>query len=498
MKPYLFILAALLLADLVIRIGCLFVVPRNRRPNSANAWLLTIFSLPFIGWFLFLIIGSYKLPKSRREKQALINQLVANALSDHAVLDNVDLQWLPSLVKLNRNLGSMPMVAGTRVHILTDTSVIMEQMVSAIDSAKSSVHVEFYIFSLDEFTQGFFTSLENATARGVKVRVLYDHIATLRVPGYLNMKSRLKRNGIEFYPMLPIQPFKLKYQRPDLRNHRKLLVIDDAIAFVGSLNIIDPFYNTRGRKKMFWQDAMLRLEGPVISGISAVFVSDWYAETGQLLRDYRIVKTSSGDSFTENRTQSNSVDRSCPSTNNVLCQVVPSGPGFEGENNLQLFLMLLYASQKRVAITSPYFVPDEAMTLAIASATKRGVSVELFLSENHDQKIVYHAQCSYYEQLLRSGVKIWLYRAPNFLHSKYVTVDDDVAVFGSSNFDMRSFNLNMEMSLLLYSKEFVAKLQAVEQENRANSSLLTLDEWMHRGKMDRLKDNLARLTSALQ
>lgn len=99
---------------------------------------------------------------------------------------------------------------------------------------------------------------------------------------------------------------------------------------------------------------------------------------------------------------------------------------------------------------------------------------------------------------MRSGVKIWLYRAPNFLHSKYVTVDDDVAVFGSSNFDMRSFNLNMEMSLLLYSKEFVAKLQAVEQENRANSSLLTLDEWMHRGKMDRLKDNLARLTSALQ
>ena len=179
-------------------------------------------------------------------------------------------------------------------------------------------------------------------------------------------------------------------------------------------------------------------------------------------------------------------------------QVVPSGPGFAGENNLRLFLALLYYAQERIVITSPYFVPDESMLTAITTATQRGIAVELFVSEIGDQALVYHAQRSYYEVLLRAGVKIWMYKAPYILHAKHFTIDDDVAVIGSSNMDMRSFQLNMEVSLMVRGRSFVTEMRAVEDGYRRESRELTLDEWMKQPLRSTVLDNLARLTSALQ
>ena len=178
--------------------------------------------------------------------------------------------------------------------------------------------------------------------------------------------------------------------------------------------------------------------------------------------------------------------------------MVPSGPGYNNENNLKLFLALMYAAEERIILTSPYFVPDEAMLRAISGATQRGVHVELFVSEIGDQALVYHAQRSYYEALLRAGVKIYLYKAPYILHSKHFTIDDDVAVIGSSNMDIRSFELNMEVSLLVHGASFVREMRAVEDGYRAESRELTLDEWMRQPLRSTVLDNLARLTSALQ
>jgi cardiolipin synthase A/B len=177
---------------------------------------------------------------------------------------------------------------------------------------------------------------------------------------------------------------------------------------------------------------------------------------------------------------------------------VPSGPGFEGENNLRLFLALLYNAREQVIITSPYFVPDESMLTAITTATQRGVRVELFVSEVGDQALVYHAQRSYYEPLLKAGVRIWMYRKPYILHAKHFTIDDDVAVIGSSNMDMRSFMLNMEISLMVRGRSFVRDMRAVEQGYRENSRELTAEEWEKRNLLETTVDNLARLTSALQ
>jgi cardiolipin synthase A/B len=180
------------------------------------------------------------------------------------------------------------------------------------------------------------------------------------------------------------------------------------------------------------------------------------------------------------------------------CQIVPSGPGFEFENNLRLFLGLIHYAQRRIIIVSPYFVPDEGLLLAITTACHRGLQVELFVSEEGDQAIVYHAQRSYYEVLLRAGVKIWMYRRPYILHSKSMTIDDEVAIIGSSNMDMRSFGLNMEISMLVRGEEFVKEMRVVEDMYRGLSRELTLDEWEKQPLRSTVLDNLARLTSALQ
>ena len=355
-------------------------------------------------------------------------------------------------------------------------------MIADIDRAKKYVHVEFYILSLDPTTAPFFDALENAHQRGVRVRVLMDHIQSMRKPGFRQTKKRLTDAGISWQLMLPVQPFKGKWQRPDLRNHRKLLIVDGLVGFMGSQNIIDRSYNMRRniRRGLQWKDLMVRLEGPIVAGINAIFITDWYSETNDLLtRDIEPVHP---------RAVTDAID----------CQVVPSGPGFTGENNLRLFLALLYYAQDRIIITSPYFVPYESIMYAITTAVQRGLHVELFVSEIGDQAIVYHAQRSYYEELLIAGVRIYMYKAPYILHAKHFTIDDDVAVVGSSNMDMRSFSLNMEVSLMVRGRSFVRTLRGMEDDNRLNSRELTLDEWRKQPLRSTVLDNLARLTSAVQ
>ncbi|MCX7523072.1 cardiolipin synthase [Microbacterium sp. STN6] len=473
-----------LVVDFIIRVVAIIVVPRNRRPTSATAWLLAIFFIPYLGVLFFLLIGSYKLPKRRRDKQEEINRFILESTEgmDRVTREHPWPAWLDSVVELNRNLGAMPLVGGNRAQLIGAYQGSLDAMIVEIEHAKRYVHVEFYILALDTTTAPFFDALEAAARRGVVVRVLLDHIASRRAKGYRRMIRRLEGMPVEWHLMLPVQPLRGKYQRPDLRNHRKLLVVDGSVGFTGSQNVIDRSYNKRRnlRRGLKWKELVTRVEGPVVAGLNAIFITDWYIETDTLLgREVEISPEISG-----------------PGT--IDCQVVPSGPGFRGENNLRLFLALLYYAQERIVITSPYFVPDDSMLMAITTAVGRGLTVELFVSEIGDQPMVYHAQRSYYEALLNAGVRIWMYKKPYILHAKHFTIDDDVAVIGTSNMDMRSFQLNMELSLMVRGRTFVSALREVEDGYRADSRELTLEEWQQRPFWKTILDNLARLTSALQ
>ena len=373
------------------------------------------------------------------------------------------------------------MLPGNSARIIGDDDEAMAAMIADIDRATTTVHVEFYIMAVDETSSPFFDALEAACARGVIVRVLLDHLGSSGYPGYRAATERLDAMGALWHLMLPFRPLRGQLQRPDLRNHRKLLVVDGVIAYTGSRNLIDPSYQKRKNVKrgLRWKDFMARFEGPVVTGIDAIFVTDWYCETDEILAEEvgEPVERIAGD---------------------LSCQVVPSGPGFEGENNLRLFNSLVYSARERVILTSPYFVPDDSMLYAITSAAQSGLDVQLFVSEIGDQFLVFHAQRSYYETLLKAGVRIWLYAGPTILHSKHLTIDDDVSVIGSSNMDMRSFTLDLEISVLIHSRAFTDGMREIEQGYREHSRELTLDEWTQRGFLQHRLDDLARLTATVQ
>lgn len=473
----------ILVLDIVIRVTAIIVIPRNRRPTAAMAWLLAVFFIPVVGVFLFLLIGNPRLPRARRRKQDQINAYIAET-SEHLHFGTLRPNapaWFGPIVQMNQKLGALPLSGDNGAHLISDYQESLDEMAEAIRTAQDYVHVEFYILQSDTSTDNFFRALEEVCARGVEVRVLLDHWANRGKPRYRQTIARLNAMGADWHLMLPVQPLKGKMQRPDLRNHRKLLVVDGNIAFLGSQNITDSTYNLPKNIKrgLHWVDLMVRLDGPVVLSVNAIFVADWYSETDTVLEGIDIAHANIG-------------------SGDLDCQVVPSGPGFEVENNLRLFLGLLYAAKKKIMIVSPYFVPDEALLLAVTAAVDRGVHVELFVSEEGDQAMVYHAQRSYYEVLLKAGVRIWMYRKPYILHTKTLTIDDEVAVIGSSNMDMRSFGLNLEVSMLVRGEEFVTEMREVEDKYRSLSRELTLEEWMQQPLRSTVLDNLARLTSALQ
>ena len=470
------------LIDLTIRLVALVVIPRNRLPTAAMSWLLAIFFIPVIGVLLYLLIGNVRLPKDRRDKQVEMNTIIAEKLPQEASPERSETpDWLTPVVDLTRNLTAMPMVSGNAGELIDDYAGSLKAMAAEVDAAASFVHVEFYILSLDETTAGFFESLERAVARGVTVRVLLDHWASSHCRDYKATIARLTSMGSQWRLMLPVQPLRGRYQRLDLRNHRKLLVVDGRIGFVGSQNVIDRSYNKKKNIKrgLKWQELMCRVEGPVVTSLDLVFATDWYMETGE-------------------RPPTEEDTHQPIGSGDMTCQLVPSGPGFPVENNLQVFLSLLYGARERIIITSPYFVPDDSMLRGLLAATGRGVHVELFVSEIGDQGLVWHAQRSYYEALLDAGVEIYCYPAPFILHAKHFSIDDEVALIGSSNMDMRSFGLNSEISMMVHSRSFVAEMREIERGYRDISTRLTLARWQQEPRRATVLDGLARLTSALQ
>lgn len=476
-----------LIVDWSIRIVALFIVPRNRKPTAGMAWLLFIFLLPLLGIILFIVLGSPKLPKSRRDAQKTLDSIISKTITDFQI--NRDAKNLLSvsapekylaLSKLSEGLSRFPVFGGNKVELIPEYNTVIDKIVRDIDSAKTYVHLEYFIISLDEVTMPIFAALGKAVKRGVIVRVMYDSLSTKRYPKHQEMKQRLESDGVFVQPLLPLRFPGKGYVRPDLRNHRKLIVIDGHTGYTGSQNLIQRNYHRKD--DIYYDELVVRLQGPIVLQLAAVFLTDWYSETGNLL----------------NYKSTGVVPAEMKSYGSSLAQLLPSGPGYEDENNLKLFTSLIHQAQHKIVITNPYFVPDDALINAITSATKRGVEVIMINSEVMDQWMVGHAQRSFYEILLRAGVKIYLYKAPKLLHSKFITVDGEIATIGSSNLDIRSFLLDLEVTLVTYDARVVKELQKVESRYLSRSSELSLKDWLKRSKRQNLMDNIARLTSALQ
>ncbi len=471
--------------DLTLKIIAVGYVPSQRKPSSAMAWLLAIFLVPFLGIALFMLIGSPYINRRRHKIQNQANELLRTVSRDepdipagHSLTPE-----LRSLVSLNRRLTAMPATTGTVVAVYSDYVGSITRMAEAVDTAKHYVNVQIYITAWDDTTDVFFRALERAVQRGVTVRYMFDHVGSWKYPGYLKLGSRLDAIGVQWLVTLPLQPWRWRFRRPDLRNHRKLLVIDGHTGFMGSQNMIDASYLKKGniREGRHWIDNMTEMTGPVVTLLNSVFAVDWFTESGEELP---LLTPTESTAWLSSRPD--------------MLQIIPSGPGFTTEPNLRLFTSIVHHAKTSLVLVSPYFIPDESLLEAITTAAYRGVEVELFVSEKADQGLVEHAQSSYYAELLRAGIRILRFPYPAVLHSKFIIADHEVVCTGSSNMDMRSFGLNYEITLMSAEGALMEKMTALAAEYRDACTELTAEEWDRRPRLRRYVDNVARLTSALQ
>ena len=473
---------ALGIADILIRLAALCWLPYNRKPVVALGWLMAIFFIPFVGFIAFLFFGSSRLPAYRRARQHAMNDMIREASDNKPFIARTDDLSDPAKVasQLNYTLGSLPLVGGNQFTLHTDNHQAMVEMSKAVDRATEYVHFEFYIAAYDESSAVLWDSLFAAHRRGVQVRVLIDHIGSRKYPSYKHLLKMLNESGMQWKLMLPIKPWKLKWQRPDLRNHRKVLVVDGQVAFSGSQNVIDRSYDTPEniKKGLQWKDLTFSCTGPIVEELNAVFVSDWYSETNQLLlAEINTDIPYAGDG--------------------MRAQVVPSGPGFETENNLRLINYMIYNAERRITICSPYFVPEETLLQALTNAAYSGIETTVIVCEKGDQFLPNMAQRSYYEQLLQAGVRILQYPSPTVLHSKFMFVDDDLAFIGSSNMDPRSFSLNMEVSTFITDRAMVTMLEEVTADYESKCTELLYTQWAERPRRIKVIENLCRLWSSL-
>jgi cardiolipin synthase len=478
------VIATLVLPDLVIRVVALAWLPYRRKPSVALGWLMAIFLIPYIGILTFLFMGSTHLPHKRRDRQRTITELTRAQTQGTAIIGEHGLpEHLATAAQLNYSLGALPMTHGNDFRLLTDNNAAIGRMAELVRGATAYVHFCFYIVAEDSTSEPLIDELVAAHRRGVRVRMLIDHIGSLGYPGYRRLVRRLDAEGIRWRRALPVRPWLGEYQRPDLRNHRKILVVDDRVAVTGSQNIIDHTYNLRRnlRAGFVWKDLMIEATGPVVVELDTVFGSDWYSETGEILTEDLQLSVVGGQ-----RGQG------------VLAQVVPSGPDFPLENNLRLFNHLIYNANHRIVICSPYFVPDESLLSALITEAHSGTDVRIYVGESSNHGIVQRAQESYYEELAEAGVHIMRYPAPTVLHAKFLLVDDEVTVIGSSNMDQRSFALCLEVSTFVVSHDFTAELYAFEEaELRTRSTELDLARWRRRSVWKKSLENVSRLASSL-
>ena len=471
--------------DFTLKVVAFGVVPEGRKPSSSTAWLLAILLIPFVGFPLYLMIGSPYVRGRRLRIQEEANKVIAAHTGDRPQIPEgvTPTPAVRSVVAMNHRLTGLPCTTGTNQASYDTAEGFYAAMAQAVDEAAEFVHVEFYIMAWDATTDVFFQSLARAVERGVKVRLLLDHLGSRKYPGWKQFQRRMTDVGIDWHVMMPLLPLQGKWRRPDLRNHRKMLIVDGEVGFMGSHNLIDPAYGSAANERIGrrWHDLSIKISGDVVWQLEAVFATDWFTETGER---FDLVMPEH-DAGIVGETGVNAM------------QLVPSGPGFPTEPNRNQFTQLMHQATRTLTITSPYFVPDESLLTAIIGAAYRGVRVELFVGEKSDQFIVGHAQQSYYLALLEAGVHILFYPAPTVLHSKYFTIDGEIGVVGSSNMDYRSFALDYEIMLLTFGGDLVAALEASDEKYRAVSRELTLEEWAGRPWYKRYVDNVCRLTSAI-
>ncbi|MCU0379309.1 MAG: cardiolipin synthase [Bacteroidales bacterium] len=461
---------------------CLMIVFENRNPVKTLSWLLVIIFVPVAGVILYVVFGrSYRKQKiysrkSLADSGRLAEQVTRQMVSLPAVLagESEGVRSKAHLIMLMLKNNRSLLTLDNRVRLLDSGSETFPAMREAISSARDYIHLEFYRIEPDMLGTEFKEMLIGKAAQGVKVRVIYDDVGSWNIgKSYLR---EMRSAGVQIYPFMPVR-FPSFASKINYRNHRKILVVDGMTGFVGGLNLADKYLH--GLPDLGpWKDTHLKLEGEAVAALDSVFISDW-----NFVSNESLVPDSSLLSYRK-------------TGNRCLVQVASSGPDTDWATIMQVYFSAIATARSSIYLTSPYFSPDESMLTALKTASLSGVDVRMIFPKYSDSVIATWNTRSYISELLEAGVRIYLYEK-GFIHSKYLLVDNIFASVGSPNVDVRSFDLDFEVTALVYDHLFAEELGALFFDDLKDCTEIITEDWERRRKRDRQKESMARIFGPL-
>lgn len=469
------LLAAIALGSTLVII--IVILSENRNPVKSLAWVTVLLLLPVVGLILYLFFGrSIKNTRmiSRRNRRKLRrreNRVFSDPRQHGLSIESVQ------QINLGRSLTGAQFYPGNSVEVFDNGAEKFEALKADLRSAKRFINIQYYIFEDDALGNEIAGILMERAAAGVKVRLIYDHVGSFHVKS--KFFKLLRKNGVEAYPFFKVS-FPRLGTRINWRNHRKVVVIDNIVGYIGGMNVAQRYIDG-GSKFDTWRDTHLRVTGPAVAALQYSFAVDWnFMGRGIIDND---------DSSTSQVITG--IDR--PGVvKNVNMQLITSGPMSQWANVALSFHKAIANARRRVFIETPYFLPTEALLTALQSAALAHVDVRIIIPKQSDSRTLTHASASYISECLKSGIKIYRYTA-GMLHSKMILVDDEFASIGSTNFDFRSFEYNFEANMFMFSREFNEKVSEIFKADFAQSERVYPSKWRHRPLKDRAAESVLRL-----
>ncbi|WP_408057155.1 cardiolipin synthase [Ureibacillus acetophenoni] len=479
LNPYVF-LPILFVINLLFAITVIFL--ERKDASSAWAWILVLFFLPFLGFVLYLLLGRQLRKKHLfrwdGQKDIGIDRLIGyqiKAIEDDTLeLRDQYVENYKNLIHMNLKTNNSVLTQDNQVKVFSDGTDKFESLIEDILSAKDHIHIQYYIFKLDNLGQRILSALIKKSKQGVKVRILYDEMGS-RGLKKVRFKELIDLGGeVEvFFPsILPLFNPRLNF-----RNHRKIVIIDGRIGYIGGFNVGDEYLGLN-KKFGYWRDTHLRIEGSSIHPLQTRFLLDW------------------NQASNNNINYSEKYFPAIPQKGDVAAQIVSSGPDADWPAIKNGYLKLLMSAKRYIYIQTPYFIPDSSFLNAVEVATLSGIDVRIMIPNKPDHMFVYWATYSYVGELLKAGAKVYIYEK-GFIHAKMIVIDDEASTVGTANIDVRSFSLNFEVNAFIYNRTISHELAEIFERDIFDCSELTLEKYNNRSNMIKFKESVSRLLTPI-
>ena len=473
----------ILLVWIIVSVFTSFIILlKNRDPIKTVSWILIIWLLPYVGLFFYFLFGQYYRKEKIFSRKGLkdlkrievISQKQIRDLRNHEILKDEKIKAKANIMTLLLNNSKAILTEWNDVKILGNGRKTFDSILKAIDEATDHIHIEFYRWESDNIGEEFRTALIKKAGEGIRIRLIYDDVGSWKL-SKAYIKSLLDV-GIQIYPFMRVR-FPYFTSTVNYRNHRKIVVVDGKIGFVGGINIADKYIF--GTKKLGqWRDTHLRIEGDAVKSLQAIFSMDWYFVSGYIIGNHLAY-------FPEVNIK----------TRNLI-QITSSGPDSDWASIFQAYLIAISSAKKYVYISTPYFSPNGTIRNLLHALALSGVDVKILLPAVSDSTVAYWNSLSYISRMLEAGIQVYLY-SKGFNHSKVLMVDDIFASVGTANFDNRSFDLNFEVNALIYNEKVTCDLVEMFNEDIKHSRKILPSKWKLRPLKQKLKESTSRVLGPL-